>query len=80
MVKINTNQNEIQNFKTKQKNSEFKNQLLKAIDEAKKKGLKQFILEFDKPTYYSVIKRHLKDVKFSAKYDGYKITKILITL
>ena len=72
----------IQQFKTQRKTrqSELKEKLNQAIQEAKKKNIKEFIIKFNNPTYYSVIKRHLEGIKWSGKYDGYKITAILIQL
>ena len=69
-------------FKThrKTRQSELKEKLNQAIEKAKKQGVKEFIIKFNKPTYYSVIKRHLEGIKWSGKYDGYRITAILIQL
>ena len=72
----------IQQFKIQRKTrqSELKENLNQAIEKAKKQGVKEFIIKFNKPTYYSVIKRHLNGVKWSAKYNGYKIVSISIQL
>jgi len=74
----------LQQFKTQRKarHSELGEKLNQAIEEARKKKVKEFIIKFNKPTYYSVIKRHLegKVKEWSGKYDGYRITAILIQL
>jgi len=74
----------LEQFKKQRKtrHSELGEKLNQAIETAKKKGIKEFVIEFKKPTYYSVIKRHIesKVKKWSGKYDGYRITAILIQL
>jgi len=74
----------LQQFKTQRKTrqSQLGEKLNKAIEEARKKQVKEFIIKFSKPTYYSVIKRHLdgKVKDWSGRYDGYRITAILIQL
>lgn len=74
----------VNQFKAQRKTrkSELKEKLNQAIETARKKGIKEFVIKFNKPTYYSIINRHLKElnVEWSGKYDGYRITAILIKL
>lgn len=67
-------------IKKRQRTSELKEKLNQAIEQARKKGIKKFVIQFNKPQYYSVLKRYLQNVKWSGKYDGYRITAILIQL
>jgi len=74
----------LEQFKKQRKtrNSELGTKLNQAIETAKKKGIKEFVIEFKKPTYYNVIKKHLdgKVKAWSGKYNGHQITAILIEL
>lgn len=69
--------------KKRGKKSEIGEKLKATIREARKRKLSKFVIKFDTSTYYGVVKKHLEEngIKtWHAKYDGYKITAILIQL